>query len=56
MGKSYLIDITGVNSYICSPKIEIETDTFLKILIRDSEFEKIVTTIQAHRSNPILSG
>ncbi len=37
MDKVYLIDITGMNSYICSPKLKQKTSKFLKILYRGVE-------------------
>jgi hypothetical protein len=33
MDKSYLIDITGMNGYICEPKIENKKAKFLKKII-----------------------
>ena len=36
MDKSYLIDITGMNGYICEPKIEDRKVKFLKKLYRGS--------------------
>ena|GEM_PF-6548890 len=37
MDKSYLIDITGMNGYICEPKIEDRKVKFLKKLYRGVE-------------------
>ena len=37
MDKSYLIDITGMNGYICEPKIENRKAKFLKKLYRGVE-------------------